>query len=507
MKTTSSNPSNPVRREKMGTIALSLVCALGVAGVIAGGVSVSDPVITADVWRDLPTEIVTRGKFRKIVSLTAEVRPYQPVTVAAECYLRCRIIEMVPEGTLVKKGDVVMRLDATELEGRMKDRQLRMIRYQNLRDRADAQEQIQASTNQSSLSAAQWKSQLADGALLEWEQAEYQQLLTELNDDCRLSRENLATVDNEYEYVRELARKGIRSWGDVERVGYGLQRAQRDLDLARGRKNLLRKFDQKRRTVSLQTAASIARNNVARAELKNSVALTNARLLTVKYERSLGIYRGSYEQYKQSVEACTITAPVDGEVAYANSWSRQSHGSKYIEVGNEVRHRQDLFSLIDRRQQKLKGRVTDRFASVIQAGQKVDFKVSGSDEVLKAHVSWISPHAFARSSYTPDLRDHWVEILIDEPLDRIAELSPRQDVDATILIDGRSHVLQVPVHSVIEYKGQMVILRKTREGNKLQPITIGQTTDEVIEITAGANEGDEVYVAPAEQLRELARSL
>ena len=169
-----------------------------------------------------------------------------------------------------------------------------------------------------------------------------------------------------------------------------------------------------------------------------------------------------------------------------------------------MRRRQDLFSIIDRRQQKLKGRISDRVARNVHEGCLVEFVVTGTDEVLNGHVSWVSPHSSARSKYTPHLRDHWVEILIDETPQRIARLTPRQDVEATILVDTRSNVLQVPMNAVMEHNSQTVVLMKTRKGSKRQQVTIGQTTETTVEILGGLQPGDEVYTGETEQLRELA---
>lgn len=491
----------------MGAVAISLVCALSVGGFFVSGISVSEPVRNSDIWRELPTAITESRDIRKTIQLTAEVRPYLPATVVAECYLKCRILEMLPEGSQVAKGDVVMRLDGNELEERMRDRELKLIKYQNLVARAVAQEKILETTNQRTLSTAIFKAQSAEHKLEAWEQAEFSQLITEANDDCKIAREALVTEDDEYQYIRHLAKDGVRSWRDVERAGYGRERARREVELAIGRRSLLRDFDAKSKLAALSTSSTLARNNVFRTELKSSLALTNARLLTMRYQRTSEIYRNAHERYKTAFEACVVTAPADGEVSYSNSWSRQSRGSKYIEIGKEVRRQQSLFSVIDRRQQKIKGRISDRVAGSVAEGCPVEFTVAGYDEVRQGHVSWVSPISFARSSYTPHLRDHWVEILIDEAPDRIAELSPRQDVDVTILIDSRSAVLQVPVDAVMEHDDEMVVLLKTREGTQRQPVTIGQTTDATVEIVDGLNAGDEVYLAESEQLRELASTL
>ena len=70
-----------------------------------------------------------RGNLYKQLNVTATVYPADPVIVLNECYWwPIEILELVPEGTKVKKGDVVCRLDQTDPEKLMLERKLKLIR-------------------------------------------------------------------------------------------------------------------------------------------------------------------------------------------------------------------------------------------------------------------------------------------------------------------------------------------------------------------------------------------
>ncbi|MDB4614482.1 hypothetical protein OAH18_02205, partial [bacterium] len=62
------------KRHNLGAIAFSVVCALGIGGFSVGGISLSESVVSADAWRNLPTAPATIRQLSKTVEVSAEVR-------------------------------------------------------------------------------------------------------------------------------------------------------------------------------------------------------------------------------------------------------------------------------------------------------------------------------------------------------------------------------------------------------------------------------------------------
>jgi HlyD family secretion protein len=98
----------------------------------------------------LPTAAVTRGDFVEVIETRGEIRPVRSVFVSAPFQAgELLILELVPTGTVVKKGDPVVKFDAVNLRRQLQEKQseLRQARAEaaEAAERAKIQEQADAS--------------------------------------------------------------------------------------------------------------------------------------------------------------------------------------------------------------------------------------------------------------------------------------------------------------------------------------------------------------------------
>ena len=488
-----------------GAIVAPVLLVMVTLGALFFHASTSTP---GDPWRELNTVEVRTAPFHKVVEVVGQVRSLNPVDVESGSYWRVRILDIVPEGTTVKSGDVICTLDSSELEEDAREREIRVIRAESQLASSVADQSLQEAVNARRIASAELNALVAQDMFDSWEQAEFQQQLDEMEDRISIDEEEAWLAQDELNYSRELASRGIQSWKTVDRIQYKTRRAERDVDLSRGKQFLLTEFERARKFASLSTSAALRRNDLIRAELLNGLATTKARMSTLNYERRLAIYKRSLQYRLDSIAACTVIAPCDGEVMHANSWSRRSRGyDNDIEVGAEVRYRQDIVSIIDRTRVKVKAAVPDRLVTQLHAGLYCEIHLPGRDIPLGGELTWVSPLSFARSRHTPHIRDHWVEIQIRESPEILATLVPRMDVNVEIIVDSRSSVRQIPANTVVEYENEFATIVRTKHGLQKRVVELGASDDGTVEILSGLNDGDQVVESDAESLRSYMDSL
>ncbi|MEQ9407643.1 MAG: efflux RND transporter periplasmic adaptor subunit [Fuerstiella sp.] len=144
---------------------------------------------------DLKTEPVQRGRFVRTVPAEGEIRTFRPAIVYSDCRAHEReIIELIPEGTWVEKGDVVCRLDASELQDTLRLQQTQLIRAKAGLADARAQVALQEADNARRLAAGSLQTRLADARLTAFEQAESITDVDRLKGEIQLKRDHLNMI-------------------------------------------------------------------------------------------------------------------------------------------------------------------------------------------------------------------------------------------------------------------------------------------------------------------------
>jgi HlyD family secretion protein len=456
-----------------------------------------------DPYGAFETTFVTRGNMRKMLSLDAEVHSADPVIVENTCYWwPIEILEILPEGSIVKKGDIVCRLDASDPEELKLQRQLKLIRAKADLASARATEVLQTVRNERRMSTAELDALVSAGLLDAYQGAEFHQSLEKAERETDIAEEDVYTATEEFRYVRQLATDGVRSWSNLERVAHSVSRAERQFELKKLKKNILEKYEHPRSTASLTMGAKLARGNVFRTELQNSLATTVARIATLKYEKIVDVLQEEFDRVSNTIAASIVRAPCNGELIHSNRWESRSGGNPEIQVGKHVHYRQEIFGLVDRRKVVLKGRISDRLAYMVRPHQKVEFQIGARGEVYAGWVSWISPMSSTQGKFSFN-RSNWVEVRLDPDVPT-EKLGPLMNIKCSILVEERQDAIQIPVDAIVEFENKMTAIVKS--GHRIRRITFepGVITESRVEVVAGLSEGEQVIVAPPETLRELA---
>ncbi len=420
------------------------------------------------------------------------------------------IISIVPEGTRVKKGDIICELDSSALKEQAKQQEIALTQAKAALKQAEENLEIQRAQNESDIAAAQLNLDLARLDLEKYLHGEYIQQRKEIEGEIKLAEEELARAREFYEFSKRIARKGYRSQNDLEADRIAVTKAEIALRVAQEKLNVLENYTKKRTIAELEANAAELVRELERVKRKASAALAQfeaefeARKLTAEVEQA------KYDRLLRQIEACTLRAPQDGEVVYANEAARRRGSSEVlIEEGAAVRERQAIIKLPDVTAMKVDCRVHESRIGLVRTGLPVTVRVDAyPNEIFHGVVDSVSSVPMSGRWPNLDLKEYETVVRITDPPEVVSKLRPGLTANLEILVEERSDVLQAPVQAVVEVGRKHVAYVLTPDGPERRDVLVGVSNDAMVEIRDGLAEGDEVILNPrthfADELADLA---
>jgi HlyD family secretion protein len=194
--------------------------------------------------------------------------------------------------------------------------------------------------------------------------------------------------------------------------------------------------------------------------------------------------------YERMVERCTVRAPHDGLVVYANRAGRTPE----VYVGATVRQRQRLFYLPDLSTIEVEAMLHETVVSRVQAGMPARVRIEARPELeLEGEVVAIAPLPYSeRKTETGSEVTYFVGRV---RLATIPEgLRPGMSAELEILTVHRRGVLAVPKAAVTIDAGREVCYVRRPEHLEQRPVKLGQGSYDLVEVLDGLAEGEDVVL-------------
>jgi multidrug efflux pump subunit AcrA (membrane-fusion protein) len=272
-------------------MALVVVALVGLAGSSAGFAMRNGPRAEAQVGRSKKTaraENDSAANFDKIYSLIRG---------------QTTIIMLVPDGSKVKKGQLVCELDSAALKDQL------------------VNQQITEKSAEAIFENAKLTRENADYDQTEYTEDLFPREQRENEGEIKVAESELAVGKEQFDALRAV---GGANKLDVMRAELAIARANLALEKARNRLHFLTDYTKGKQLKGLQSAVKKAR----------SEELAKEAVWELEKSKAGGLER--------QIAVCNIKAARDGTLIYANPPS----GERYIEEGATVRERQLIFQII-----------------------------------------------------------------------------------------------------------------------------------------------------------------
>jgi HlyD family secretion protein len=406
-----------------------------------------------------------------------------------------RIISIVPEGTDVKQGQLLVELDSSELKDRVN---LQEVTYQN-NDFAFIQAKenlsIQHSLVESQIKEAELRVEFAKSDLEKYIEGDAPQQINTATNAIIIRREQLQRAKDKLDWTQQLFKKGYASKSELEADGLSTVQAKIAVDQAEEDLRLFRKYDMPKSQRRLESAWDQSKLELDRLRQRTSNQLAQAEANLRTSQRALELTHEKLKELKQQLENSKIKAPQDGLVVYASS-SYGDRGQMLIEEGAQIRQRQEIIKLPDVSQMVVEIRVHESHVLQIRPGLDAYVTVDSiPDRQFKAKVTKVAVLPNSQDRWmNPNLKVYSTDVLIEEEL---PDLKPGASARAEIIVTNLVNALTVPLQAVTTVKGKQVCYVQNGDGGVTAvPVMVGNFNDQFIEIRSGLKEGDQVALTP-----------
>lgn len=474
-------------------IPVALLAAVGLAWLARGYLLSSRGIDTGTYYTAVPMTLDVK------VAKDGELQSINNIDVTCQVEGQTAITYVVKEGSSVKKGDVILILDSSQIKQKLEDAMLDLQRAEADLTASKEQRGIQELTNAANLEASHVELTLAQLDLQEYTEGIYPQLLSEAQRNMEMAQTTLQNRQEDLNQTRSLFAKGFVTAADVKKSELDLLTAQNDLEKKSTNLTVLSNYTHQKDLTSKKNALAQAEQKLVRVKRENASNLSQKIADEQAREQSVVLRRRRVEHMQEQVVNCTIKAPADGMVVYSSSFDRSQQTP--IQEGTSVRERQLLLRLPDTSAMKAVIRVPEAQVSKLHVGQPAVVKIVGIAEPVTARLSKISVLADnSQRWWNPDLKEYPVDLTLDyTPPD----LKPGLGVQAEVLVDSISDVLAVPLACIYSVGTENYVFVRHQDRPQPRKVVVGTSNQTHVQIVSGLSAGEDVLLLQMGQGRQL----
>lgn len=417
----------------------------------------------ATLWRRAAADAaltvpVRRGTLSARLTVSGTLRPVQSITYRSPLGSReAEIVSLVPEGTRVGEGDLLVRLDTNDLRRELEravqeQRQARVDLQVADMDRAEGQAAVDSLTE-------------GEGSLT----------IDEAKTRLEIAQRKVNRLKEEFDQLKPLLDKGFITREELRRTEDELEQSEKDMLLLKRRADVLieQTHPRDRQRAAFQLAQKEAQRENARAKLQEADA--HVRLL------------------QEQIENASIYARRAGLVVYEEYLN--ANPRRKIRIGDRVTGSQGLVTIPEVDRMLVEASASEADVHRVRPGQAAAVRLEAFPDMrLAGKVTRVG--TLARSSADHPFDEKRFDLIIE--LDEAKpELRPEMTARADIALGDRPGVLLVPVNAVFERQGLTVCHVVGRGEVEARQVQLGESSDVDVEVIAGLREGERVSIADA----------
>ncbi len=440
---------------------------------------------------------VAQGALTISVTETGSIQPLNQVIIKSEVEGTNTIIYLIEEGTKVKKGDLLLELDASSLSDTKLNQEISLKKAESSYITAKENFEVVKNQSESNIEQAELDKMFAAQDLEKYINGEFPNKVMELESYITLAQEELERAQDDYEWSKKLFQEKYISESQLKSDELTEKKAQLDLELAKSNLELFKSFTHKRSLAALESNVKQANMALERTMRSASADNIQAQAELVAKEAEFNREKGKLEKIIFQLAKTKIYAPIDGLVVYATSVEASApHRSVTpLDEGVSVRERQELIYLPTGSDFKAQIKVHESSLEKIQVGLPVRITVGALPGVeFSGKVTSIAPFPDAQSMFmNPDLKLYITVINVD---DKSNLLRSGMSCSAEIMIAHYASATYIPIQSVTKVNGKPTVY--VIEGGMLNPRTVetGLDNNRMIRILGGLKTGEKVVLAP-----------
>ena len=445
----------------------------------------------------LPIFEVRRGPLVISVTESGTIQARDLVIIKSEVEGNMTIIFIKEEGTHVEAGELLVELDASELEDKRVDRDISVQSAEA--SFVSARENLAVVENQarSDVAEAELNFRFAKEDLQQYVNGEFPRQRKEAESKITLAEEELKNAAETLRWSEKLFEGKYISQTELDRDRLAENRARLDHELAVSGLGLLDDFTHKRQLDEYESNIQQTEMALERATRKARADVTQAEAQLRAREAEFNRQKSHLAELDLQIKKCKIFAPSAGMVVYATTGKSSWRGNDDpIHEGRSVRQREELIHLPTTNSMMADLKIHESSLDKVKVGQQVNITVDAlPGRRFSGKVAKIAPLPDAQSVWmNPDLKVYPTEIHL---AGEIAEVRTGMNCRAEIIVERLDDALYVPIQAVVRVAGKPCVwIASADNGPERRDVVIGLDNNQMIHITKGLEEGELVLLAP-----------
>jgi len=475
------------RRPGMVVGAGALLVSLGILAVTAGRSGTEEG--------DEPLFTVQSGPLTINVSESGRLKNKDEIILKNESERSLKILTLVEEGTVVKKGDIVLELDSANLETARDNNDLNIKRLDSDLTAAQKRREILKNQMQANIEQAEVTLKFARLDLKRFSDGVHPNEVATAEAGITMAQANLERAEQELYWSNKLHEKGYET--ERTRTADELSAKQQRINLQNltDARDLLVTYSHPQAVESKESDVKQSEMALQRAKLRSDAELTGQMAELFSLEAQLKEANKELRRAQARLDACTIEAPADGMVVYGTSGGKGREGRELMEVGATVHPMHWLIRMPTSEimlammsvQEATKPKLKEDMAAVVTVdalpGEVFAGKLTKIGILPDSTQAWLNP----------DLKVYECEVELDSAS---KQMRPGMNCHVNIVIEEHDNAFFLPMQCVVYVDGKPTVYLKQGGSFFKRVVETGLDNNVMIHILSGLKNGDQVMYNP-----------
>jgi hypothetical protein len=315
----------------------------------------------------------------------------------------------------------------------------------------------------------------------EYIEGKYEIDRAQLRADLDVAEENARRAQENVRYSKGLLEKGYITKLQLEADEFAAAKAETDRKAAMLKQKVLDAYTKQKMLVQLT------------ADIKSTEAKLAAQENTWKLEKQ------RLKLIEDQIVKCTILAPANGQVVYANNTERMGGQEIIIEEGAVVRERQVIARLPDPKRMQVKAKINESKIALVKENQPTVIHLDAlPDQDLQGIVRKVNEYPVQGAWWASNIKEYETTV---EILGSPEGLRPGLNAEVRVRVARLSNVVQIPVQAILTQGEKHYCFVRKNDDWDLRELDVGSTNDKTIVVQRNLEPGETVALNAA-SLRE-----
>ena len=339
-------------------------------------------------------------------------------TIDIRSPIESRILFIAKQGSNVRRGDLILELEASDLENQRNEQKVNLAKAKASLIAAETVVKAANVEATSSIRIAEMAVQIAELALdgFQGPDGEITFRTRELDAEIDLGHEQVKVLEAMLERKSQEVASDIAKEQEILEGELALKEAKAKIEVAETHKKWLQQHVRLQQTATLKYA-------LAKAQFELGLAKTNLEIRVDKAEADLStaetvfaVESDKLKALEAALAACQVKAPIDGLVVYPEPASSRGVRAPLPEKGAMVRSQQTIIRILDMRRLQLNVNVHETTIRRVRVGQPVSIRFeAGPRLVIDGTVSRINTTPKPANWMETGGKEYSVLVSIEDP--------------------------------------------------------------------------------------------